>query len=147
MKIFFIVIFWGIALKSNSQTLTNSCINFESLFNDSQIKSSFHLSNKNDTLSLIDKKQWFKGHCHSFTWDRNYVKIINDTSVINKISKQNPYAIFKGDCKTFIFDGFTKKGKLHYFNILQPCSGLLTEAEVKFNKKDFKIMSIKKGVL
>jgi hypothetical protein len=130
-----------------SQSLSHSCSFIDSLFNNDQIKSTFRLGRNKDSLQMIDKRQWITIGGNSFKWDGKYVKIVNDSLVINKISRKEPFNIFREDCTIFIFDGFEKKGTSYHFSILQPCSGLLTEAVFKLNKNTFKLILVKKFVL
>jgi hypothetical protein len=147
MRIVFVLIFFMIVLNATSQVSSSKCFILDNTFNTSEVKSTFHLKYENDTLMFIEKGKWFDKHCNSFMWGSNYVRIVRDSVVINKILTKEPYLIFKEDCKTFIIDRFKRKSNLYYLSILQPCSGLLTEAVIKYNKKRVKIISVKKYVL
>jgi len=146
MTLAFELIFFAFVFKSNAQTSSRNCLLLDALFNAHQIKSSFHLKYENDSLILLDKRSWFTGECKSFKWGTNSVRLVNDSSILSRIRLKDPYFIFKRNCKTFILD-IHRKGVLYYFSILQPCSGLLTEAVIKRHRENFEIISVKKFVL
>ena len=139
-----------INMKAESQNRNNSCDLLSHLLNTSEISKYMFSEYKGgtlDTITLIDTQNLFS-RCHSFNWRKHPVKVSYDSSLSAKLSRTNPYYLFKGDQNIFIFKGSFNKIKLLNFYILQACSSLLVEGTARTDaQRGFRLISLRQLVL
>lgn len=111
---------------------------FQSFLNEGEIKKNFSelIENKN-SLFVVDKTGSLKIG-DTFNWDSKVMTVIND----GRINKIYPGYWFKDSCNYFVLMNFEKSKRKTEVLLLQPCSGLYSQAIVIKKHSTIKVKKI-----
>jgi hypothetical protein len=144
MRLIFIFLFYICTVEVHSQG-TKYCQSLEAFLNSPNVISSFEPEDKTSSLLLFNKTNYFPQDCPGVRWKGSFVALNPYSSITTKTT--DPNILFRDSCNIFIILEFSRKGKLHNFSLLQPCSNLRTEGTVKVKNRKYKLVSIGKYVL
>jgi hypothetical protein len=123
------------------------CAPLEKFLNFPAVISSFQLDSKSDTIVLIDMDNDFAGNCCMLRWKNKFAILKYDPALTKEIRGMDPYKKYKDDCSYYIISEYSKKGRIHSFEILRPCNNIQVMGKITIVKGKAKHMEAKGYVL
>ncbi len=135
----------SLASTSFSQSKIN-CFQISELINFEQILKNFRISDRSDSLILIDKNKILSIDCSVLNWGRNRLHVTHDSLLIKMSVKEGSAAMFNGQCQYFVIDNFKKSGSYYTYTIFHACSNEFIDCKILRKKNKYKMIWFSGGV-
>jgi hypothetical protein len=110
------------------------------------VQKALKLDRSNTDKVLIDKAGNFKS-CKFISFGSHTFSVVYDDSLSVKLTKKEPFTLFRDSCSIYIITRFEKKRNNYYlFDIIQPCSGLGCEGTIK-KERGYRLVKLNAYVL
>jgi hypothetical protein len=139
LKLSFIAIFCILNTTVYSQRIKD-CTQLSALINFGQILKNFRLSERLDSLVLIDKNGVISNNCSFIKWGKCILRLTHDRAIANRAVKGGSSEYFKNECQYFVIDNFKQKGYSYTFTIFRACSNEFIECKVWKNKGKYSLI-------
>jgi hypothetical protein len=111
-----------------------SCTPLEEFLNFPKVMSGLQLDNKSDTIVLIDLGNDFAGNCFMLRWKNKVAILKHDPALTKEIRGMDPYKKYKDACSFYIISEYSRKGRMHSFEILRPCNNIQVVGKITIVK-------------
>ena len=123
------------------------CAPLEEFLNFPEVMSGLQLDSRSDTIVLIDLDNDFAANCYMLRWKNKVAVLKHDPALTKEIRGMDPYKKYKKNCSFYIISEYSRKGRIHSFEILRPCNNIQVVGKITLVKGKVKLMEAKWYVL